>query len=62
MMMYELTNTLIENLKYKTDIIYHKRFGDDGFIIYNSDCINEIHELFKFANSMHPLLKYTYRP
>ena len=58
--MYELTNTLIENFEYQTNIIYHKRFRDDGFIIYNSDCINEIHELFKIANSMHPLLKCTY--
>ena len=58
--MYELTNTIIENFKYKTNIIYHKRFRDDGFIIYNSDCIDEIHELFKIANSMHPLLKFTY--
>ena len=53
-------NTIIDNFKYKTNIIYHKRFRDDGFIIYNSECINEIHELFQIANSMHPLLKFTY--
>ena len=58
--MYELTNTLIENFKYKINIIYHKPFRDDGFIISNSDCINEIHELFKIANSIHPLLKFIY--
>ena len=57
--MYEITTEIVNKFPHRSNILYHGRYRDDGFIIYRGDEI-EIHELFAIANSSHPLLKFTF--
>ena len=57
--MYEITKDIIAQCQYRHKIIFHGRFRDDGFIIFDGD-ITEATQLFNIANDYHPLLKFTY--
>ena len=48
-----------QKFPFQQNIVYHGRYRDDGFIIYQGE-MDEIHQFFQIANSHHPLLKFTY--
>ena len=56
---YELINSIIEKFPYKQNIILHRRFRDDGLIIYNGKA-DDLTNFFDIANSEHELLKFTF--
>ena len=57
--MYEVTSEILNKFPFQQNIVYHGRYRDDGFIIYQGE-MDEIHQFFQIANSHHPLLKFTY--
>ena len=57
--MYEITCEIMNNFPYRHKVLFHTRYRDDGFIIFNGP-EHEIHQLFEIANSHHPLIKFTY--
>jgi hypothetical protein len=57
--LHQITREIINTFPNKHHITYHGRYRDDGFIIFHGE-EKEIHELFTIANSIHPLLKFTY--
>jgi hypothetical protein len=57
--MYEVTSEILNKFPFQQNIVYHGRYRDDGFIIYQGE-MDEIHQFFQIANSYHPLLKFTY--
>ena len=52
-------NHLLEQFYHKHKILLHKRFRDDGYILFDGP-EKEITELFTLANNSHPLLKFTF--
>ena len=52
-------NKIMDKFSDRENIVFHVRFRDDGFIIYNGNEENAI-QLFDIANSAHDLLKFTY--
>ena len=52
-------NKIIDKFSDSDNIMFHVRFRDDGFIIYNGNTENA-NKLFEIANSSHDLLKFTY--
>ena len=57
--MYELTKSIISQYKHNQKILFHGRYRDDGFLIFNGNR-SEAEEFFHIGNSIHPLLKFTY--
>ena len=57
--MHEITKQILCLYEHKQNILFHGRFRDDGFIIFNGNR-NEAERFFTIANSIHNLLKFTY--
>ncbi len=56
---YAHINKILSKFPHKDKILLHKRFRDDGFILYNGDSA-ELENLFQIANKSHDLLKFTH--
>ena len=59
MRMYEITKDIIANYEFRHKIIYHGRFRDDDFMIFEGST-DEAVQFFTICNNYHPLLKFTY--
>ena len=58
--MFEITNFITNHYKYNNKILYHGRYRDDGFILFDGNR-EEMEEFFYIGNSVHELLKFTYQ-
>ena len=56
---FEVVKEVFERFPTKEKISFYGRYRDDGFIIYEGT-IDELEIFFQIANSIHPLLKFTY--
>ena len=56
---YEVLNSILQKFPYRDNILMHRKFRDDGFILYNGP-IEHLKILFDIANKEHNLLKFTY--
>lgn len=56
---YRHINSILDRFQHGDKILLHKRFRDDGLILFNGTT-SEIESLFTLANSAHDLLKFTY--
>ena len=54
-----VTRAANEHLLLRYKIILHRKYRDDGIIIFKG-CTAELPEFFNLANDAHPLLKFTY--
>ena len=57
--MYEITNAMLSKFEFREKIVFHGRYRDDGFIIYNGSS-QEAEHLFEIGNRLHNLLKFTF--
>ena len=57
--MKDITDEAISKFKHADKIIYHGRFRDDGFILFNGSP-EEIKDFFDIGNSCHKYLRFTY--
>ena len=56
---FQLIQEIVDKFETKNKMIFVGTFRDDGAITY-SGTETELHEFFRIANSIHPLLKFTY--
>lgn len=56
---FEFINCILNQFPYRENIILHKRFKDDGLIIFNNS-LTKLQEFFQLANNAHNLLKFTF--
>lgn len=57
---YEVIESILNKFHLKDNILFHCRFRDDGFILFNHCQIEDVHRLFSIANKEHELLKFTF--
>ena len=57
--MHEITSSLLSRFRFQENILFFKRYRDDGIILFNGTR-EQITELFEIGNSLHDLLKFTY--
>ena len=56
---YEIIENILSKFPYRSHILAHFRFRDDGFILFDGNHDN-LNLLFEIANKEHNLLKFTY--
>lgn len=57
--MYQITQLIVSKFKHAKKILFHGRFRDDGFIVFDGT-ENEMMEFFDIGNSCHKHLKFTF--
>ena len=57
--MYQITQHIMHNFQHVDKVIFHGRYRDDGFIIFNGS-ESEALQFFEIGNSCHKHLKFTY--
>lgn len=57
--MKDITDDVISKFQHADKLIYHGRYRDDGFILFNGSP-DEIKEFFDIGNSCHKYLRFTY--
>lgn len=57
--MFQITQSIMAQFQYAYKVLFHGRFRDDGFIIFNGSK-TEILEFFELGNRCHPHLKFTF--
>ena len=57
--MFQITQSIMAQFQYANKVLFHGRFRDDGFIIFNGS-ENEILDFFQIGNQCHPHLKFTF--
>ena len=57
--MFEIITNIINQFPHREQILHLSIYRDDGFIIFSGNKEN-LTDFFNIANSIHPLLKFTY--
>ena len=57
--MYQITQQIMTQFKHANKVIFHGRYRDDGFLIFNGSDL-EIQDFFQIGNSCHAHLKFTF--
>ena len=57
--MKDITDNVISKFQHADKLVYHGRYRDDGFILFNGS-LDEIKEFFDIGNSCHKYLRFTY--
>lgn len=58
--MKDITDDVISEFQLADKLIYHGRYRDDGFILFNGSA-DQIKECFDIGNSFHKYLRFTYK-